>query len=240
MFRLNGRSGRGPSQRSQSRPGGGAESASLPIPAGAMLSVRAARATVRPPCRDSARSWRSMIVRKDLERRQRAEPLLIQSGAPRPPAPRTRHARGSSAPLDDGEHGVFHVAADQGGLVEPEAGKDLAPQDARAWATIRSNVPAVVRGTSRSAIVGRQTRFLCTPSAAYASSFFPVVTLWRVPRRSRGVLRYQPSSLYSHLAACSGWMNRRQSGCGFVLWVESDGRVVRDPRWRASPCRRSS
>ena len=46
---MNGRSGRGPSHMSQSRPGGGSESGSLPIPSGAMLLVKAARATVTLP-----------------------------------------------------------------------------------------------------------------------------------------------------------------------------------------------
>ena len=58
MVERNGRSGRGPSQRSQSRPGGGGESGAWPIPPGAMLLVNAARATVTlpsaPDCTDSA------------------------------------------------------------------------------------------------------------------------------------------------------------------------------------------
>ncbi len=60
MVERNGRSGRGPSQRSQSRPGGGGESGAWPIPPVVMLLVKAARATVTlpsaPECTASA-SW---------------------------------------------------------------------------------------------------------------------------------------------------------------------------------------
>ena len=39
MFKLNGRSARGPSHMSQSSPSGGSESGNLPMPMGDMLSV---------------------------------------------------------------------------------------------------------------------------------------------------------------------------------------------------------